>query len=94
MFNVLGPYIGLAFGYTFKSKGEDKLLLVVANTNTSYEEYMEVKLNLKNNKLAPKLKVLFEFDRSDDEANVNDFSLNGNPFFLVGPGEVKIILIG
>lgn len=42
MFKVLGPYIGLSFGYKFKENNKEKLLLVVANTNTSYEEYLEV----------------------------------------------------
>ncbi len=92
MFNVLGPYIGLSFGYTFKSQGIDKLLLVVANTNTSYDEYMEVRLEMSN--LAKKVEVLFEFDRQPDEANINDFSMTGNPYFLVKPGEVKVLLIG
>ena len=92
MFNVLGPYIGLAFGYTFKAKGEDKLLLVVANTNTSYDEYMEVRLDKFNFKR--KIDVLFEFDRIKGEANINDFSLTGNPYFIVKPGEVKVVLIG
>lgn len=92
MFNVFGPYIGLSFGYTFKEKGVQKLLLIVGNTNTSYEEYMEVKIDFLN--LNKQIKVLFEHDRLPHEANVNDFSLTGNPYFLVKPGEVKILLIG
>ena len=94
MFEVKGPHIGLAFGYTFNAKGEDKLLLIVGNTNTSYQEYMEVNLDTLDADLAQKIDVLFEFDSVEGEANVNDFTLNGNPFFLVGPGEVKVILVG
>lgn len=92
MFKVLGPYIGLSFGYKFIEKNQEKLLLFVANTNTSYEEYMEVRIP--HLKVEKKLKVLFEHERLSGEANVNDFSLTGNPYFLVKPGEVKIILIG
>lgn len=92
MFKVLGPYIGLGFGYKFSVKGENKLLMVIANTNTSYEEYLEVRID--HLKLKKEMTVLFEHLRSEDEANVNDFSLTGNPYFLVKPGEVKILLIG
>lgn len=92
MFKVLGPYIGLAFGYKFKENNKEKLLLVVANTNTSYEEYLEVIIDDK--KYQKNIEVLFEHPRDEDEANVNDFSLTGHPYFLVKPGEVKILLIG
>lgn len=91
MFSVLGPYIGLGFGYKFKERGVDKLLLVVGNTNTSYEEYLEVKID--HLEIGKNMTVLFEHPRAEDEANVNDFSLTGNPYFLVKPGEVKIVII-
>ena len=55
---------------------------------------MEVNLDTLDADLAQKIDVLFEFDSVEGEANVNDFTLNGNPFFLVGPGEVKVILVG
>lgn len=92
MYNVLGPYIGLAFGYKFKERGKSKLLLIVANTNTSYDEYLEVLLD--DLKVDQKMNVLFEFDRNPNEMTINSFSANNNPYFLVKPGEVKIVLIG
>ncbi|NLL69423.1 MAG: hypothetical protein GX232_04360, partial [Acholeplasmataceae bacterium] len=56
------------------------------------EEYLEVIIDDK--KYQKNIEVLFEHPRDADEANVNDFSLTGHPYFLVKPGEVKILLIG
>ncbi len=87
LFEVTGPYIGIAFGYKIK----DQLLLIIGNTNTSYKEYMEIHLEKFN--YDRKIKVIFETTKYGD-ANVIGFASNGNPYALVAPGEVKILIIG